>query len=64
MQITSGLLPKGGGGSEAIQKFWDTFCVKDFCKGLLGTLFEKVSQKFQKSGGEGGGKTFLEEVHN
>ena len=26
MQITSGLLPKGGGGSEAIQKFWDTFC--------------------------------------
>ena len=50
-----------GGGSEAIQKFWDTFCVKDFCKGLLGHFsrkcpkssksLEKVSQKFQKSGG-------------
>ncbi len=56
---------KGGGGSEAIQKFWDTFCVKDFFKGLLGHFsrkcpkssksLEKVSQKFQKSGGGGGG---------
>ena len=26
MQLNYGLLPKGGGGSEAIQKFWDTFC--------------------------------------
>ena len=28
------------------------------------SAYKKVSQKFRKSGGEGGGKTFLEEVHN
>ena len=64
---------KGGGGSEAIQKFWDTFCaptilVKYNTKSApkvpgKKSAYEKVSQKFQKSGG-GGGKTFLEEVHN
>ena len=27
MQLNYEILPKGGGGgSEAIQKFWDTFC--------------------------------------
>ena len=79
---------KGGGGSEAIQKFWDTFCAptvlefwaekggltksKSFWRLLTLILvkydtkrapkvpgkksaYEKVSQKFQKSGGGGGG---------
>ena len=82
---------KGGGGSEPIQKFWDTFCapkggggwtksksfwalfnlilVKYDTKSVpkvpkKKSAYKKLSQKFRKSGGEGGGKTFLEEVHN
>ena len=59
-----------GGGLDQIQKFLGTFypdfgeiqhkkCPKSSKKK---SAYEKVAQKFQKSGG--GGKTFLEEVHN
>ena len=89
MQITSGLLPKGGGGDPRQSKsfgtlfehqqggggwtksksFWALFTlilVKYDTKSVpkvpkKKSAYEKVSQKFRKSGG--GGKTFLEEVH-
>ena len=59
-----------GGGVDQIQKFLDPFypdfgeirhkkCPKSSKKK---SAYEKVPQKFQKSGG--GGQTFLEKVHN
>ena len=42
---------RGGGGSEAIQKFWDTFCVKDFVKGLLGHFSRKCPKSSKSLGG-------------
>ena len=67
-----GILGRKGGGVDQIQKFLGTFypdfgeirhkkCPKSSKKK---SAYEKVSQKFRKSGGGGGGKTFLEEVHN
>ena len=67
-----GILGRKGKGMDQIQKFLGTFypdfgeirlkkCHKSSKKK---SAYEKVSQKFRKSGGGGGGKTFLEEVHN